>query len=166
MELFLKEKSNLASEMLGLIKNLKNKYNMQVQYQLCNNASENVAFEESCKQERLDVDFEYTAPGMPQQNGCVQQIFVTLFIRVCAILNSGKFISNLQNSLWADAMNTAMLLKNNLLILSRNLSPFQQVCGKGKRSTLSYRDNTHWAVRDDVSTQNILFKNILMTRVS
>ena len=41
---FLKEKSNLGGIILGLIKDLKNKYNMQVQYLCCKNAGENVAF--------------------------------------------------------------------------------------------------------------------------
>ena len=34
-------------------------------------------------------------------------------------------------------MNTAMLLEKNLFTLSRNLSPFQQFFGKGKKSILS-----------------------------
>ena len=130
---------------------------MQVQCQWCNNAGENVVFKIACKQEGLWVVFEYTAPGMSQQNGCVQQKFTTLFNRVCAMLNGGKFNGFLWNGLWAEVTNTAMLLKNNLLIPSRNLSPFQQFFGKGKRSMLSsmqkiggmciatYRDNTHWA---------------------
>ena len=57
----MKEKSNLADIMIGLIKNLKNKYNLQVQYLHYNNAGENVAFKEACKQKGLGVDFEYTA---------------------------------------------------------------------------------------------------------
>ena len=35
---FLKEKYNLGDIMIGLIKNLKNKYNIQIQYLCCNNA--------------------------------------------------------------------------------------------------------------------------------
>ena len=50
---FLKEKPDLADTMLGLVKNLKTKYNLQVQYLCCDNAYENVVFEEAYKQERL-----------------------------------------------------------------------------------------------------------------
>ena len=32
---------------------------------------ENVVFKKACKQEGLVVDFEFTALGMPQQNGCI-----------------------------------------------------------------------------------------------
>ena len=69
---FLKEKSDLAGVMLGLMKNLKNKYDMQVQYLCCDNTGENVAFKKACKQEGLGVGFECTAPGTPQQNGHVR----------------------------------------------------------------------------------------------
>ena len=64
--------------MLDLMKNFKNEYNMQVQYLHYNNAGENVALKKACKQEGLLVNFEYTALGMPQQNGCVEQKFTTL----------------------------------------------------------------------------------------
>ena len=42
--------------MIGWIKNLKNKYNLQVQYLYCDNAGENIAFKEAWKQEGLGVD--------------------------------------------------------------------------------------------------------------
>ena len=60
LSFFLKEKSDLAGIMLGLVKNLKNKYAMQIQYLDCDNAGENVAFKKAYNQEGLGVDFEYT----------------------------------------------------------------------------------------------------------
>ena len=60
---------------MGLMKNLKNKGNLQVQFLHCNNAGENQAYKQTCKQEGLGVAFEYTAPGMPQENGRVEQKF-------------------------------------------------------------------------------------------
>ena len=62
---FLKEKSDLVVVMIGLVKNLKNKYNLQVQYLCCNNAVENIAFEQACKQEGLGDEYECTAQDMP-----------------------------------------------------------------------------------------------------
>ena len=73
------------------------------------------------------------------------------------MLNGRKLTAYLCSGLWAEAANTAMLLKKNLLTLNRNLSPFQQFFGKGKRSILSlmqkfdemhittYRDNIYQA---------------------
>ena len=39
---------------------------------ICDNAAENEDFERTCKQEGLGIDFEYTVPGTPQQNGKVE----------------------------------------------------------------------------------------------
>ena len=130
---------------------------MQVQCLFCDNAGENQAFERTCKQEGLGLDFEYTAPGTPQQNGHVQSKLTTFFNRVHTILNGGKFTTYLQSSLWAEAANTAMLLKNNLINPNRTQGPFQQFFGKGKKDVLAsmqkfgetciatFKDYTHWA---------------------
>ena len=47
----------------------------------------------------MGVDFKYTAPGMPQQNGCVKQKFSTFFNLVHTMLDSGKFNYYLQNDM-------------------------------------------------------------------
>ena len=54
--------------MMGLIKNLKTKYNIQVQYLHCNNAGKNVDFERACKQQGVRMEFKYAAPGTPQKS--------------------------------------------------------------------------------------------------
>ena len=41
---FSEEQSELKNMTLGLIRNLKTKYDIQVQYECCNNARENVNF--------------------------------------------------------------------------------------------------------------------------
>ena len=41
--------SNLADTVVGLIENLKNKHNLQVQFFCCDNAGENQAFEQTFK---------------------------------------------------------------------------------------------------------------------
>ncbi len=67
---FLKYKSDLTKNVLGLIKELKSSnvaVNM-VNYINCDNAGENFALEMACKQEGLGIKFEYPAPGTPQQN--------------------------------------------------------------------------------------------------
>ena len=127
---FLCEKSDLTQTMLVLINNLKIKYNLQVQRLCCHNAGENQAFERICKQEGLGIDFEYTAPGTPQQNGCVKRKFATLFNGVCAMLNGGNFTAYLQSSLWAEAANTATTLENNLITPNRTLAHFNNFLGK------------------------------------
>ena len=67
-----------------------------------------------------------------------------LFNRVHAMLISKKFSSFLRNSSWAEAANTATLLKINLLTFKRDLSPFQQLFGKKKWSIMSLVQNFGW----------------------
>ena len=59
LSFFLKEKSDLVDIMIGLIKDLKNKYYLQVQYLCCVDAGENIVFKNGCKQEGLGDDFKY-----------------------------------------------------------------------------------------------------------
>ena len=47
MEFLFKRKLDLAGIMLGLIENLKNNHNMQVQYLCCDNTGKNVAVKKS-----------------------------------------------------------------------------------------------------------------------
>ena len=63
------------------------------------NAGENEAFEQLCKQEGISVKFEYAAPGTPHSNGRVERKFASLFNRVFAVLNYGEFSYFLRNGL-------------------------------------------------------------------
>ena len=58
--------------MIGIIKNLKTMYDIQVWYLHCDNAGENVDFERVCRQEGIGIEFEYTTSGILQQYGCVE----------------------------------------------------------------------------------------------
>ena len=130
--------------MWALINNLKTKYNLHVQHLCCDNAGENQAFKQTCKKEGLGIDFKYTAPGTPQQNGCIECKFATVFNRVFTMLNGGKFTAYLQSSLLAEAVNTVMILENNLITPIRTLSPFQQFFGKGKQNVLGWNVHCHF----------------------
>ena len=96
--------------MLGLMKNFKAKYGIQIRYTHCNISRENVDFEWAWKKKGMRIKFEYTAPSAPQQNGQVEQKFATLFNRVYVMLTKRKFSAFLRNDLCADAANTATLL--------------------------------------------------------
>ena len=85
--------------MLGLVNNLIPKFNLQVQYLCCNNAGENQAFKKTYKQEGPGINFKYTDPGMPQQNGHIKHKFTTQFNWVHTMLNGSKFTAYLQSSL-------------------------------------------------------------------
>ncbi len=51
------------------------------------NAGENTAFEEGCKNEGFGITFEYSAPGTLQHNGVVERAFATLYGGVRAMMN-------------------------------------------------------------------------------
>ena len=65
---------------------MKEKHNITVKIVRCDNAGENEAFKEACKQEGLGISFEYTAPRTPEQNGRDERKFQTLYGRVRAML--------------------------------------------------------------------------------
>ena len=70
----------------------------------CDNAGENQAFQRASEAEGMGLEFEYTAPGTPKQNGHAEQ--KTLYGRA---LLSGCIIEKLlRNKLWAEAVITAM----------------------------------------------------------
>jgi len=112
---FLKQKSDLKDKLLPFVKQLKNKDKKTVKYIRCDNAGENKKFEEACANDGLGVQFEYTSPGTPQQNGRVERKFATLYGRVRAMLNGAKLTSVLRKGLWTECASTAT--KNECLML-------------------------------------------------
>ena len=64
MEPFLREKFKLKALMMTLLKDLQTPYGIIVK--LC--ARKTKAFKSLCKQERVEIKFEYTVPNKPQQN--------------------------------------------------------------------------------------------------
>ena len=92
---YLKEKFDLADVTLGLVKNLKNKINMQIQCLGCDNAGKDVCTQKCCLQKglqkgRLGLVFEFTASGMPQQNCHIKWKFITLFNLISTMLSGRK----------------------------------------------------------------------------
>ena len=100
---------------------------------------------ESLQTGKAGVDFEYTALGMQQQNSHVKQKFATLFNWVCTLVSGGKFNAYLWNSLWAEAANSAILLKNNLSTPKKTLSPFQHFLRKERKHPV-FNANNYWNV--------------------
>ena len=55
----------------------------------------------------MDVHFEFSAPGTPQQNGVVKRPFTTLYSRVRSMLNSAKIKGEICKSLKIECGKTA-----------------------------------------------------------
>ena len=104
---FLKTKSELKNRMLRFVKTLQSQEGKKVKFVRCDNAGENRKFQEACEKEGLSIQFEYTAPGTPQQNGRVERKFATLYGRVRAMLNGARVPNDLRNGIWTECADTA-----------------------------------------------------------
>jgi hypothetical protein len=58
---------------------LKKKFKRVVIYIRCDDSGENRALEKACIKAGLRIQFEFTAPGMPQRNWRVERKFATLY---------------------------------------------------------------------------------------
>ena len=76
------------------------------------------------------IQFEFTAPGTPQQNGVVERAFATLYGRVRAMLNGAQLEEKLRHSLWAECANTATDLINMMVTDGDKLTPYEKLYGK------------------------------------
>jgi len=76
--LILKQKSDIKEKFIPFLKELQDTYGRRVHHIRCDNAGENRALENACIDRELDIVFEYTAPGTPQQNGIVERAFATM----------------------------------------------------------------------------------------
>ena len=75
---------------------LKSKYCINVKYIHCDNSGENKALQQQLKKDGLKIQFKFTAPDMPQQNGIVEHAFPTLMGCTRAMMNYAGFNKNMQ----------------------------------------------------------------------
>jgi len=79
--------------MIILIQDLKNDKDIVAHKIWCNNAGENIVFQQNAKKEGLSLHFKYTAQSTPQQNGWVECKFAMIFGRVQSMLNLARLVS-------------------------------------------------------------------------
>ncbi len=95
---------------MNLVKHLQTK-GKSTKFIRCDNAGEeNLQTEKLCTQKGLGIDFEFTAPNTPQQNGRVEQRFATLYGRVRSMLNAAQLNQEFRSGLWAECAQTATYL--------------------------------------------------------
>ncbi|KAG7337993.1 gag-polypeptide of LTR copia-type [Nitzschia inconspicua] len=103
---FGKHKSDLMRVGIDMLLDLKTK-DILVKTIRCDNAGENKMLEQACREQGLQIVFEYTAPGTPQQNRVVERKFATLFGKVRSMNNGAGLHDNIRQQLWAEAANCA-----------------------------------------------------------
>jgi hypothetical protein len=80
---FLSAKSELSNIVQAWIKLFQKTHNTTVKYICCDNAGKNTTLQKDLEaDESINVQFEFTAPYSPQQNGKVKQKFATLWGKV------------------------------------------------------------------------------------
>ena len=104
-----------------------------IRYVWCDNTDENEAYRKLYKQEGMGVKFECTIPMSQHQNGKVEQMFVTSFNKVCAILWRGFFPCVLRNRIWTKSVNIDILLEKGIWLQSRDNWAHFRFFGKEKK---------------------------------
>ena len=100
---FMNAKSELVEVMLKFLKDIQGKHGSHTGRIIrCDNAGENFKLKEKCEEKGLKINFEFTAPGTPQQNGKVERKFATLYSKVRAIINIARVPVEMRNGLWAE----------------------------------------------------------------
>ena len=123
---FLKKKSELGKVMCSFIKKQKNNYEVSIETLRCDNAGENVKFKKLAEEEGLGVQFEFTAPYTPQQNGSVERSFATSFGRIRAMMNFAGLNGDLRYSLWAECANVETDICNISVSKNGDKSPYEK----------------------------------------
>ena len=95
----------------------------------CENSSENKSFEYLSKKEGLGIKFEYTSPGIPQQNGKCESKFATLYGKVRSMLNGERLTPNLRHGLWIECAACATMEENILLSDKNPVPPYKSFFG-------------------------------------
>ncbi len=125
---FMKSKDQMSATMVSLIQDLKNEEGIVVKKICCDNAGENIAFQQNTKKEGLGLNFEFTAHVTPQQNGRVKCKFATLFRRVWLMLNLAGLVGtskDLHKGLWAECADTTTKMEN-VVVKSDKEPPYCQ----------------------------------------
>jgi hypothetical protein len=120
----------VAKEAITLLKEIIHTYKKQVKFIRCDNAGENKTFKKQCIAEKLGIEFEYTAPNTPQQNGVAERKFATLFGRSRAMMNQAGFTKQKREELWTEAANTATDLANITLGTGKSTPPYTSFYAK------------------------------------
>jgi hypothetical protein len=120
--------------LIPFLKNLHARFGRGVRYIRCDNAGENIALQRECEKAGLGIQFEFTAPGTPQQNGRVERKFATLWGRVRAMMEGAQLSKAQRRVMWSEAANTATDFETYFPVLGDSHGSASKFFGKGYKS--------------------------------
>ena len=92
------------------VKGLAKKYGLEIKRIRLDNSGENKSLQKACNKENLEVIFEFTAPGTPQQNSVAERRIPTLMGRARAMLIQAGIDSKGKGEFWCEVISTATKL--------------------------------------------------------
>jgi hypothetical protein len=124
---FIKRKSDLPGVVYQWIMRAKND-KINIENIRCDNAGENLALKKFIddRPHLHKINFEFTAPYTPEQNGTIERKFATLFGKTRAMLNSCSLPQSLREQLWAHCGHMATLLDKILVDKPDEKSPYEK----------------------------------------
>jgi transposase InsO family protein len=97
---FFRYRDDLTLTMTDFVKMFPRTFDKNIERFRCDNAGENKAFQATLKEDMpYEIQFEYTAPYTPQQNGRIERKFATLYGKIRALTTASQLPQKLRNDL-------------------------------------------------------------------
>jgi hypothetical protein len=123
---FLSAKSEVTEKFIVWAKEFQKEYKVNIKNVRCDNAGEHITLEAAVKADNdLHINFEFSAPHSPQNNGKIERKIATLWGKVRSMLNDAKLPTWLRQKLWAQCAQHATRLENVIPITGYSKTPHQ-----------------------------------------
>ena len=146
IHIFLKRKSDQTQTILIWIRSLSKKHNIEIKRIRLDNSGENRCPQKECDKANMEITFEFTAPGTPQQNSVVERRIPALRGRVRAMLIQAGIESKYKGEFWCAVISTATNLDNIMVRPERTKPPHTLFYGEDAKYTRSLRTFGEMAV--------------------
>ena len=126
--MFLKQKNDLVNEGVRFLKQRMREFKHRI-FVRCDNSGENLALRKEVGERGMDIVFEMTSPGTPQQNGKVEKKIAVMWDQLRACVYGGGFTKEMRECLFAEILNTLTMLNNIRCVDDSGESPYIKCYG-------------------------------------
>ena len=121
---FLRKMSDQSVMIPIWIRGLKTKYGVIVKNIRLDNSGENGSLQKECEKQNLGIIFEFTAPGIPQQNSVVKRNIQTLMGRSRAMMIEADYSQQDKRKFRCEVISAATKLGNIMVRKERTKPPY------------------------------------------